>query len=350
MVLYESKSIIDIQLVDKQNCSSWNNGNAVTGLLNLSGNNGITAPGRNTGAWTAYHEGWRFSRPGYASGDYQFVKCDGNSDGIEEFNLQVVRNDLTPNAAALTFYASLTDLQTQVNPISGLTYVNITSPQTIYTMMNGMVKSVVLSVIDCGVDYDNDNVATGLEDPNNDTNLANDDTDMDGLPNYLDNDDDGDMVLTNVEYVFTNKNTTTVLLDTDNDGKPNYLDNDDDGDGVLTFKEDYNGNGNPADDDINNNGIADYLDSSNILGANSNLFDNSVKLVPNPVSDMLNIENTTNSSISSVAIYSINGSFVKEINSENSIQSMSVSELQTGLYFVKIKLNDEVKNFKFFKK
>ena len=349
MIMYEAQSIIDVQLIDKQVCSTWNSGNAVTGLINLNGDLGITAPGRNTGAWTASHEGWRFTRPGYTVGDYQFVKCDGNADGIEDFNLQVVQNDLDPTGLGLTFYTSLADMQTQSNPILGTTYTNLTSPQTIYTFLNGAVKSVVLSVVDCGVDYDNDTVATALEDVNNDTNLANDDTDMDGLPNYLDNDDDGDLVLTSVEYVFTTKNAS-ILMDTDNDGIPNYLDNDDDGDGVLTFNEDYNGNGNPSDDDTNGNGIADYLDPSNILGMDINIFNNTIKLYPNPVSNVLNIENTTNTSISKVTIYSISGALVKEINSENSIQSIPVSELQAGLYFVKIQMNDEVKNFKFIKK
>ncbi len=350
MILYESQSIIDVQLIDKQLCSVWNNGKAVTGLINLAGNVGITAPGRNTGTWTAFHEGWRFSRPGYTSGDYQFVKCDGNSDGIEEFNLQVVQNDLAPNAnPGLTFYTSLADMQTQSNPISGLNYTNITTTQTIYTMINGMVKSVVLNVIDCAVDYDTDSVATNIEDANNDTNLANDDTDIDGLPNYLDNDDDGDLVLTSVEYVFTTKNAL-ILMDTDNDGKPNYLDNDDDGDGILTFNEDFNGNGNPADDDVNANGIPDYLDSSNILTTVTNSLENSIKLYPNPVVDVLHIATTSSEIISNVSIYSISGALIQEKTSVDGIESISVSDLQSGLYFVKIKVNEQLKNFKFIKK
>lgn len=350
MILYESQSIIDVQLIDKQLCSTWNGGRAVTGLINLAGTTGITAPGRNTGAWTAYHEGWRFTRSGYTSGDYQYVKCDGNSDGIEEFNLQVVQNDLAPNAnPVLTFYTSLADMQTQSNPISGLNYTNITATQTIYTMINGMVKSVVLSVIDCAVDYDTDSVATNLEDANNDTNLANDDTDIDGLPNYLDNDDDGDLVLTSVEYVFTTKNAL-ILMDTDNDGKPNYLDNDDDGDGILTFNEDINSNGNPADDDANANGIPDYLDPSNILATATNALENSIKLYPNPVVDVLRISNTSSEIISNVSIYSISGALIKDLKSADTIESISVSDLQSGLYFVKIQVNNQLKNFKFIKK
>ena len=351
MVLYESQSIIDVQLVDKQDCLNWNGGRAVTGLINLAGDIGVTPPNRNTGAWTAYHEGWRFTRPGYSMGDYSFVKCDGNSDGFEDFNLQVVQNDLSPSdPSAITFYLTAFDAQVHANSISNLTYFNMSNPQTIYASGNGVIKQVVLSVIDCAVDYDTDTVATNLEDVNNDTNLANDDTDMDGLPNYLDNDDDGDMILTNVEYVFTNKNATTILIDTDNDGKPNYLDNDDDGDGFLTFMEDYNGNGNPADDDTNNNGIADYLDPSNILGMDANSLDNSIKLYPNPASDVLQIANTSSEIISNVSIYSISGALIKELKSADTIESIYVSDLQSGLYFVKIQVNDEVKNFKFIKK
>jgi FKBP-type peptidyl-prolyl cis-trans isomerase FkpA len=49
--------------------------------------------------------------------------------------------------------------------------------------------------------------------------------------------------------------------DTDLDGGPNYFDTDDDGDGVLTQDEDANGDGNPANDfsDANNPTLADYL-------------------------------------------------------------------------------------------
>ena len=49
--------------------------------------------------------------------------------------------------------------------------------------------------------------------------------------------------------------------DTDGDTIPDYLDVDDDGDGVLTKNEDANGNGNPLDDDTDGDGIPDYLDA-----------------------------------------------------------------------------------------
>jgi hypothetical protein len=88
------------------------------------------------------------------------------------------------------------------------------------------------------------------------------DTDGDGLINPLDDDDDGDTVLTRHEDPDGDGNLSND--DTDGDGKPNYLDDDDDGDGHLTANEhpDANGDGDPADArDADTDGIPDYLDS-----------------------------------------------------------------------------------------
>lgn len=356
MILSETSNNIDVQIIDRQVCTTWNSGNGVIGLIDSSGTLGITAPGRNTGNWTAHNEAWRFYRPGYyaASSSYSFVRCDDDADGFQTFNLNVAATDLYPaNPSAIVFYSSAIDAQAGINPIANpTTYSNFSNPQTLYavnTSMNNATKQVVLSVIDCNVDADNDGVPTASEDINNDTNLAYDDTDNDGIPDYLDNDDDGDLVLTNLEYVF-NK-TATTLLDTDHDNKPNYLDNDDDGDGTLTFNEDYNNDGNPANDDTNSNGIADYLDSNvTTLGTQVNSFEKTISLYPNPTSNILNIENSTDSIISVVSIYSISGSLIKEVKSVINIESIPVSELQTGIYFVKLQVNDEVQNYKFVKK
>lgn len=64
------------------------------------------------------------------------------------------------------------------------------------------------------------------------------DTDGDGIPNYLDIDDDGDNVSTKNELTTTDEDPTAEgLKDTDEDGIPNYLDPDDDNDGALTRLE-----------------------------------------------------------------------------------------------------------------
>ncbi|MGY5850905.1 hypothetical protein [Salegentibacter sp. F14] len=64
------------------------------------------------------------------------------------------------------------------------------------------------------------------------------DTDGDGIPDYLDIDDDGDNVRTSTEIKTGDGDPTAEgYRDTDEDGTPNYLDPDDDGDGALTKYE-----------------------------------------------------------------------------------------------------------------
>ncbi len=347
MILSEATSTIDIQLIDRQACNAWNGGRGVIGIVK-DGTNALAAPGRNTGNWTASNEGWRFYRAGYYP-NYSFVGCDDNTDGFQEFNLLVAANDLAPaNPSGVFFYSTLADAQSTINPIANLTgYTNTSNPQIIYAKENGIIKTVTLSVFDCSNDADNDGVNSSTEDVNNDSNLANDDTDFDGIPNYLDNDDDGDLVLSNVEYVF-NKNAS-VLLDTDNDGIPNYLDRDDDGDGALTFLEDYNEDGNPLNDDTNTNGVADYLEYGVALGIEDFNLPDSIKLYPNPANDFLNVQNETELQITSLSIYNIHGTLLKEIKDYNKVISIPVSDFQAGVYFVKINLSDKVLNYKFIK-
>ena len=60
IVLYEGTNIIDIYLRDAPTCTSWNSGNGVIGIQNSTGSAATVPPGRNTGAWTAHNEAWRF--------------------------------------------------------------------------------------------------------------------------------------------------------------------------------------------------------------------------------------------------------------------------------------------------
>jgi len=107
-------------------------------------------------------------------------------------------------------------------------------------------------------DHDQDGILSNLEDIDNDGEVANDDTNGNGFPDFLDADDDGDTILTKDEDV--NGNGTVFDDDTDGDGIANYLDKDDDGDGKLTKDEDANHNGNFNDDDSDGDGIPNYLD------------------------------------------------------------------------------------------
>jgi len=79
----------------------------------------------------------------------------------------------------------------------------------------------------CLMDSDGDGLYDIYEDVNNDNNLANDDTDGDGVPNYLDLDDDGDGYATweAIEGADPNgDHNPSDAIDTDGDGIPDYLD------------------------------------------------------------------------------------------------------------------------------
>ena len=110
-------------------------------------------------------------------------------------------------------------------------------------------------------DDDNDGIPTSLE-------LGDEreyrDSDFDGIPDYLDTDDDGDGILTRLEIDPEAVDFPSRLIDLDKDGIPNYLDRDDDGDGKQTIDEDTNFNGNPADDDLDGDGLFDAYDSLTI--------------------------------------------------------------------------------------
>ena len=353
MIIYETFNYVDVQIINREVCSTWNQGNAVTGIINLEGNIAFTPPGRNTGAWVASQEGWRFARP-FESTNYYYTICDDNLDGYGFFNLDLVREALNAESSEnVTFHESLVDAELGGGSIDVTNYLNINpNTQTIYAAVSGFITPIILTVIDCANDYDLDSVSTNLEDVNEDGNLANDDTDGDGIPNYLDNDDDGDMVLTEFEYVFDAGRSLDEIsnVDTDLDGIPNYLDNDDDEDGVLTIDEDYNGNNNPMDDDTNSNGIPDYLDNQVALGLTKNQLVKLIQIYPNPAEDFIAIANQSEWNIDKLSIYAINGSKVKELNNLNENDTIDVSMLQSGLYLINIQMNNQNLNYKFLKK
>ena len=72
-------------------------------------------------------------------------------------------------------------------------------------------------------DHDHDGIPSYMEDLNNNHNLADDDSDEDGVPNYLDADDDNDGTPTRNEITI-NEDGSITFTDKNNDGIPDYLD------------------------------------------------------------------------------------------------------------------------------
>ncbi len=60
IILYETSNVIDVQINDKPVCSGWNGGRALIAIQDQTGTQAYVPSGRNTGAWGASNELWRF--------------------------------------------------------------------------------------------------------------------------------------------------------------------------------------------------------------------------------------------------------------------------------------------------
>ena len=84
VVIYETTNVVEIYLEDRTNaCSTWNDGNAVIGLQNQDGTDGITPPERNTGNWAANNEAWRFTPNGESNVAFSWLNEDNEVIGTD---------------------------------------------------------------------------------------------------------------------------------------------------------------------------------------------------------------------------------------------------------------------------
>ena len=263
--------------------------------------------------------------------NYYFV-IDNDNDGFTTFDINYYINTYMYNKALtmgfnlsgynLSLFPSFTDYTNNTN-VMGNTYINqVNSSQycnlkLVYSgtgvsydqeTLDNNFSNIILKTVNSDFDDDNDSVLNQSEDLNNNSILNNEDTDSDGIFNFLDNDDDGD--------------------------------------GVLTINEDYNLNGSPLDDDTNTNGIPDYLDNSVVLGSESFITKKEVQLYPNPVQNILNIS-TLNSDYQSVEILDLNGKVLRVTNENTS--NIDFSGFESGIYFVKINWINTSMNYKIIK-
>ncbi len=79
IVLYEGTNVIEVYVDQCPVCWSWNDGNNLIGIQNSSGSVGYTPPGRNTGAWSASHEAWRFTPSGTPNYEIHWYEGSGTS-------------------------------------------------------------------------------------------------------------------------------------------------------------------------------------------------------------------------------------------------------------------------------
>lgn len=169
--------------------------------------------------------------------------------------LEVGDNDsLTLEESATFYYRTYSDESLP----SSLFCSDIPEEVTISSSESDACTAEIITVL---TKDDEDGILAELEDLNGDGDLTNDDTDGDGLPNYIDFDDDGDNILTADENPDPDGDgDLSDAQDTDGDGIPDYLDADDDGDGVLTRDEENDSQDQRPNNDITNSEVgADYL-------------------------------------------------------------------------------------------
>lgn len=86
IILYESFNVIDVNIINKPVCATWNDGLAVIGLMGNDLTEFSVPPGRNTGAWEATNESWRFLPNGdtvNSNISYEWTDEDGNVVGTD---------------------------------------------------------------------------------------------------------------------------------------------------------------------------------------------------------------------------------------------------------------------------
>lgn len=109
IVLYESSNVIDINIKDKELCTTWNGGAAVQGIVNMDGSEAVIVPGRNfPELWETHNDAWRFTpicscpsmlppEPSFVSGSvYEDVDNDCEFD-LNEPTIPFVRLNVLPD-------------------------------------------------------------------------------------------------------------------------------------------------------------------------------------------------------------------------------------------------------------
>jgi uncharacterized repeat protein (TIGR01451 family) len=101
--------------------------------------------------------------PAIANQDFTQCDNDGIPDGLTPIDLGAVAEQIwattpggSPSAFSILFYVSMADAQTGVNPLMAPTFMNVTSPQTLYYVASdnvtgcSVIASVDISVTTCG--------------------------------------------------------------------------------------------------------------------------------------------------------------------------------------------------------
>jgi gliding motility-associated-like protein len=121
IVLYETSNVIEVYLGAKPICAGWNGGRAVVGIQNSGGDQGLVAPGRQTGSWNAANEAWRFTPSG--APNYQVNWYSSGVPGLIGTGTSI---NVCPTNTFTTYSAILTYTNCDNSTVTVNDYVNVT--------------------------------------------------------------------------------------------------------------------------------------------------------------------------------------------------------------------------------
>ena len=113
IVLHESTNAIEINIINKPSCLTWNEGNSIAGIQDSTGTLAYTPPGRNTGGWSAQNEYWMFTPAG--TPNYSFEWFEGTTSLGSSTDITVYPSTTTTYTAQVNYTlcdgstASITD-------------------------------------------------------------------------------------------------------------------------------------------------------------------------------------------------------------------------------------------------
>ncbi len=84
VILYETTNLIDNHLLSKPTCTSWQGGNSIHGLHNITGTVAAVVNNRNAVSFSTNQETWRFTPQGF---------CEGSIDTIKVLTADTARQD-----------------------------------------------------------------------------------------------------------------------------------------------------------------------------------------------------------------------------------------------------------------
>src|SRR5690606_32302141 len=93
IVLYEISNVIEIYVGRRVPCTTWQAGAGVIGIQNAAGTEAYIPPNRNTGAWSAIEEAWRFTPSGTPNVVFEWLEQIGPNPE----DVVVVTNDTDLN-------------------------------------------------------------------------------------------------------------------------------------------------------------------------------------------------------------------------------------------------------------